>query len=266
MVQHQGDISKITDGLKKYNTILCDPAWPEQGGGKIKRGADRHYPLMKISEIKALPVCDLVGDNAHLYLWTTNNYLADAIECVKEWGFRYKTLVTWVKADALEVEAIAVDLSEQLCVSPDRLLKAFKNVGLKNVVYVLQNAGLGQYFRGLTEQVIFGVKGCLPYKINDGKRAQGRTVFLAPRTQHSVKPFSFYDVVERVSHPPYIELFARGKREGWDTWGNHPTWDVSADIIEIGSIRPSDEIAALEEAYMTIGAHVMTLLDALGAK
>ena len=43
----------------KYKTIYIDPPWPEHGGGKIKRGADRHYALMSIKEIKALPIASL---------------------------------------------------------------------------------------------------------------------------------------------------------------------------------------------------------------
>ena len=61
---------------KKYKTLYIDPPWPERGGGKIKRGADRHYPLMTLKKIQALPVPDLVSqEGCHLYLWATNNYL-----------------------------------------------------------------------------------------------------------------------------------------------------------------------------------------------
>ena len=52
----------------------------EAGGGKIKRGADRHYPLMKTKDIINLPVADIADDNCHLYLWTTNNFLQDALK------------------------------------------------------------------------------------------------------------------------------------------------------------------------------------------
>lgn len=54
---------------KKYKTIYADPPWPERGGGKIKRGADRHYPLMTVRDIAALPVQDLADPaGCHLYL------------------------------------------------------------------------------------------------------------------------------------------------------------------------------------------------------
>ncbi len=165
----------------KYKTIYADPPWMERGGGKIKRGADRHYPLMKTKDIMELPIIqEIADDNSHLYLWVTNNFLADGLKVMESWGFRYVTTITWVK---------------------DRI-------------------GLGQYFRGITEQCLFGVKGKLPYKIIDGKRQQGQTVVYAPKTIHSQKPDEMYSIVEKVSYGPYIELFARRHKEGWDSWGN----------------------------------------------
>jgi len=165
---------------KKYKTIYADPPWPEYGGGKIKRGADRHYPLMSIKEIMALPVPEIADENCHLYLWVTNNYLPAGLEVMKAWGFKYVTIITWMK---------------------DRI-------------------GLGQYFRGLTEHCLFGVKGRLPYKVIEGKRQQGVTGFYAPKTAHSEKPEEMRRMIEKVSYPPYIELFARKKVDGWDAWGN----------------------------------------------
>ena len=165
-----------------YKTIYADPPWFESGGGKIKRGADAHYSLMKTKDIIAMApfVKSLADENCHLYLWTTNNFLPDALEVMKAWGFDYKTMITWVK---------------------DR-------------------QGLGQYFRGLTEHCLFGVKGNLPYKIIDGKRAQGVTGFYEPKTIHSRKPCKMRSMIETVSYEPRIELFARQKFSGWDYWGN----------------------------------------------
>ena len=82
---------------KKYKTIYADPPWREQGGGKIKRGADRHYPLMKTKDIKALPVKDIADDDCWLFLWVTNNFLKDGLEVMEEWGFRYVTNFVWTK-------------------------------------------------------------------------------------------------------------------------------------------------------------------------
>ena len=166
----------------KYKTIYADPAWSEVGGGRIKRGADKHYPIMKTKDIIAMK--DLVGkvsdDNCHLYLWVTNNFMQDGLDVMKEWGFRYVTMITWAK---------------------DRF-------------------GLGQYFRGQTEHCLFGVKGKLPYKVIDGKRQQGTTLINAKRSEHSRKPIEMYEYIEKVSYGNYLELFARNKRDNWDSWGN----------------------------------------------
>ncbi len=173
----------------KYKTIYADPPWPEYGGGKIKRGADRHYPLMSIPEIIRLgsQLEPYIDGNAHLYLWATNNYLPDALTVMKAWGFEYKTTITWMK---------------------DRM-------------------GLGQYFRGLSEHCLFGVRGSLPYRTRpDGKRAQGTTAFLAPRQEHSRKPEEMRRMIELVSYEPRLELFARRPVEGWDVWGNQVETDL----------------------------------------
>jgi N6-adenosine-specific RNA methylase IME4 len=166
-----------------YDIIYADPQWKESGGGKIKRGADRHYPLMSTKDIIALPVADMCNKNAHLYLWVTNNYLPDGLEVMKSWGFDYKTTITWVK---------------------DRF-------------------GLGQYYRGQTEHCMFGVKGNIPYKVENDKRQQGVTFFEAPRTRHSAKPSEMRDFIHKVSDRPgfrKLEMFAREEFDGWDKWGN----------------------------------------------
>jgi N6-adenosine-specific RNA methylase IME4 len=76
---------------KKYKTIYCDPAWNEVGGGKIKRGADRHYTLMKTKDIKKLPVQSIADDDCWLFMWVTNNFLKDGLDVMEYWGFRYVT-------------------------------------------------------------------------------------------------------------------------------------------------------------------------------
>jgi len=167
--------------LHHYRTIYADPPWPEFGGGKITRGAQKHYPLMKVNEIADVQVGDVAYRDSHMYLWTTNSFLPAALAVMKAWGFRYVTCITW----------------------------------LKNQI------GLGQYFRGLTEHCLFGVRGNLPYRVrDDGKRAQGRTGFTADKRGHSVKPEEMRSMIELVSYGPRLELFARSVTDGWDAWGN----------------------------------------------
>src|SRR3990170_1889273 len=121
---------------KTYKTILADPPWMESGGGKIKRGADKHYPLMTTKDICKLPVHKIADINCHLYLWVTNNFLPDGLQVIKAWGFNYKTMITWGKIS-----------------------------GYGESFSPIMQIGLGQYFRGATEHCLFAVKGNLPYKV-----------------------------------------------------------------------------------------------------
>lgn len=178
--------------MKRYRTIVADPPWNERGGGKIKRGADKHYPLMKMSEIiyvmsNALEMHAPVLTGAHLYLWVTNNFLIKGLEVMDALGFRYVTNRVWAK---------------------DRF-------------------GLGYYFRGQHELCLFGVMGKLPSKTRTVSTLVGRS--LVPRLRHSQKPDVFFEEIEQVSPGPYLELFARSARPGWTTWGNEVDGEVNDD-------------------------------------
>lgn len=169
-----------------FTTILADPPWNETGAGKIKRGADRHYKVMKtpaiISTMKqALKDMGGTRENAHLYLWVTNNFLKDGLKVVEALGFRYITNLVWVKEG---------------------------------------NFGLGQYWRGTHELLLFAVKGKGKEvrKCNPGKGQT--TVFTAPKAAHSKKPQITYEKIESLSQGPYLELFARHEQPGWKAWGN----------------------------------------------
>lgn len=178
MIRHN-----IFDSEKQYHVIYADPPWKESGGGRIKRGADRHYPLMTTKTIASLPVKSIARPNAHLYLWVTNNFLPDGLRVMGAWGFRYVTMITWPK----------------------------------------KRIGLGQYFRGRTEHCLFGVRGMLPYKMDGTSRCQGTTLLTPCDTgQHSKKPEEMRKLIEHVSMRSgfqAIELFARKDVCGWDVWG-----------------------------------------------
>lgn len=184
----------------KYRVIYADPPWLERGGGQIKRGADRHYPLMSTKDIIALNIPAIAADNCHLYLWVTNNFLPDGLAVMKAWGFEYKTTITWAK---------------------DKI-------------------GLGQYFRGQTEHCLFGTKGHLPYKVVDGVRQQGRTLLTAPRTIHSRKPQEMRAMIEKVSYAPRIEIFAREVAPGWHVWGNQVGSDINLNFSQDSSFNGSN--------------------------
>jgi len=180
---------------QRYRTILVDPPWKEVGGkDKTGRswGSDRHYPVMSLAEIEALPVRDIADEQgSHLYMWVTNNFLPHGLRIMQSWGFRYVTKIDWVK------------VNKKL------------------------QCGLGQYFRGASESCLFGVMGRLPYRRNEeGGRLQGRTAIIAPRQRHSQKPDEMREMIEIVSYVPRIELFAREKTDGWDSWGNEVECDL----------------------------------------
>lgn len=167
-----------------YSTIVADPPWRYYGnGGGPKGNPSDRYSTMTFDEIAAMPVQSLAADDAHLYLWATCPFMFGhrgeggpaPVDIMEAWGFRYVTMLTWVK----------------------------------------NSLGLGYFFRNTTEHVLFGVRGNAP--IPPTKRETN--VVAAGRTAHSVKPPAFFDVVERVSPGPYVELFARAPRLGWDSWG-----------------------------------------------
>lgn len=166
----------------KYRTILADPPWMEREGGECVRGAQRHYPLMHTQEIIDYMKAIEVEEDAHLYLWVTNNFLTDGLKVIEALGFRNVTNLVWVK---------------------DKI-------------------GLGQYFRGQHELCLFNVKGRLPYRYStDPTRSccEESTVITARRKSHSEKPPEIYRKIEATSPPPYLEVFARCHREGWDVMG-----------------------------------------------
>lgn len=167
-----------------FRTILVDPPWMERGGGAIKRGADRHYPLLHEDQILSTMLsCPLwrPSPNAHLYLWVTNNFLPTGLRLMDSLGFRYVTNVVWAK---------------------DR-------------------PGLGQYFRGQHELLLFGIRKRAPKPTAvRTERKDLASLLSAARGQHSAKPEASYELVEARSLGPYLEMFARSERPGWTSWGN----------------------------------------------
>ena len=173
------DQSVVSD--RRYRTIVADPPWDyEKRSGIVtnsKTAATRpeaaaQYPTLTIDELCALDVAALVANDAHLYVWTTNPILPDAFKVMRAWGFTYRTTLTWRKQGTM---------------------------------------GMGYYFRGETEHILFGTRGKAPIP----PEARCRNWFEAPKRGHSIKSDCFMDMVERVSPEPWAELFARRARFGW---------------------------------------------------
>ena len=181
-----------------YRTIVADPPWTIKVMGFKKMGMKPalDYPTMTQAELINLPVGLWAKDKSHLYLWAPNSHIWEAHELVKAWGFTYSCLITWIK-------------------------RRDERDG---------RMGLGRYYRVTTEHILFAVRGGLDCERNDEPN-----YFYAPRTGHSVKPSAFYDMVQRMSPGPYLDVFARKQRMNWDTWG-----DEAFDFRDHGIWRPED--------------------------
>lgn len=182
---------------KKYRTVYADPPW--QFANRTGKMAPEHkrlnrYSTMKLEDIKRLPVNEVADEKCHLYLWVPNALLPEGLEVMKAWGFEYKTNLVWekVRKDGF----------------PD-------------------GRGVGFYFRNTTELLLFGIKGG-----NNRTEQAGRSqvnLIRSIKREHSRKPDEFVSLIENCSVGPYLELFARGDRDGWDMWGNQASDDYEPD-------------------------------------
>jgi N6-adenosine-specific RNA methylase IME4 len=173
---------------RKYGVILADPPWRYSNTG-TNGAAEKHYPTMSMDELHALPVGAMAHDDSVLLLWATWPMLPSAIGLMTTWGFDYISGFPWVKL----ASPPAIDLFGEMSVNPFW--------------------GIGFWARGCSEPIIIGRKGkpMLPAKNFLG--------LLSETMQHSRKPDSIYHYAESLQGP-YLELFARRPRAGWDSFGN----------------------------------------------
>lgn len=189
-----GDVS--TASVPLYGVIVIDPPW-KQMGGSLKGGVGENfvfdgnprsqplpYPTMSLGAIADLPVDLYADENCALYLWVTNHYLPDAFELVRGWGFRYSTTIVWTKAPI--------------------------------------GKGLGGAWGISTEFVLYARKGSPVEKTKHGSTWYGwkRPYDKRGKPKHSAKSPALQDLIEELHDGPYLEMFAREQRLGWDTYGN----------------------------------------------
>jgi N6-adenosine-specific RNA methylase IME4 len=177
-----------------FRTVLADPPWRFiNRTGKVApehRRLDR-YDTMRTEEICGIRVCEIVSDDAHLYLWVPNALLADGLRVMQAWGFSYKTMLVWHKVR--------------------------KDGGS-------DGRGVGFYFRNVTEPILFGVRGRMR-TLHAGRRQVN--LFSTRKREHSRKPDEQYRLIQDCSPGPYLELFARYARPGWYVWGAEAAPDVA---------------------------------------
>ena len=154
------------------------------------------YNTMELEEIMELPVAQCVLPQSHLYLWVPNALVLEGLEVMRRWGFTYKTNLVWykVRKDG----------------GPD-------------------GRGVGFYFRNVTELVLFGTRGNLR-TLQPGRRQTN--IIVKQKREHSRKPDQLYDIIERCSPAPYLELFARSARAWWTSWGDAVEPAVQLQLME----------------------------------
>jgi len=167
-----------------YGAIYADPPWTfatysQKGKG---RSAEAHYDCMSPTDIKTLPVADWAAPDCALFLWATDAALPQALDVLAAWGFVYKTVAfTWAKTTK-------------------------DGAGFP--------IGCGYWTRANPEQCLLATRG-RPQRLSRSVPQ----LLLGPRREHSRKPDEVYERIEALVGGPYLEMFARTPRDGWDSWG-----------------------------------------------
>lgn len=189
----------------KYSIIYADPPWTFKtysDKGKEKKSPELHYDCMTIDDIYNLPVQNIAADDCVLFLWVTNPLLQEGLECIKRWGFTYKTVgFSWYKTNKIA----------------DSLFW-----------------GLGYWTRANSEICLLATKG-KPKRVSKGVHQVIEEIhpelnnfdlfdteqFKLKVREHSRKPDEVRNrIVELCGDLPRIEMFARNKFDGWNAFGN----------------------------------------------
>lgn len=262
----------------KYRTIVADPPWDHSDGtGKNiveRRVTHLPYQTMTVGEIAALPVRDLsdnIGEDAHLYLWTTHRYLPESFGIARGWGFHYSTTLVWCKPPRgfslggtwpTNAEFVLFCRRPGHTLRPDvlpittALMEAAERAGVseREVNEHMGYAHMAMWWLSRTPhrcacptdaqwpklRDFLGLGNEWDAEVARINAAKGTTHKSTAKTnscwyewsrgEHSAKPEAFLDIVESVSPGPYLEMFARRQRLGWDTWGNE-----ALEHVEMGA-------------------------------
>ena len=192
---------------KRYGVIVADPPW-RYGNRGVNGAAEKHYPTMSAAELQALDVGSLALDDCVLLLWATWPLLDEAMALVRAWGFEYVTGLPWVKLAPRSIE--------------DSLQLSLFGQESREIV-LRPSWGTGFWVRGCSEPILICRRGrpALPESVYLG--------LISERFRHSKKPTGIHQIAETLEGP-YVELFARERREGWDLFGNEVVGS-----IEVGS-------------------------------
>lgn len=189
-------MAPLPDG--PFAAILADPPWAFRtySGDNMTphRSAEDHYGTLTLAEMKKLPVADIAAKDCALFMWVVGSHLVESIELAAAWGFAFKTdAFYWMKQRLIGADQIDMFTGD---VPPPRI-------------------SMGYWTRKQVEPCWLFTRGS-PRRLSKGVRQ----VILAPRREHSRKPDETRDLIEQLVTGPYLEMFARETKPGWQAWGN----------------------------------------------
>ena len=220
-----------------YKVIIADPPWGYANWSERKNGAAQAiYNTMSIADLCAMPVSQIAAPDSVLLMWATNPKLAEAMKLVTAWGFEYVTKMSWVK------------------------ISGNPQTNLWGEVEYKPHYGIGFWVRGCTEDILICKRGNAK-----PPRENGWVGIISKQFHHSRKPDNLYEFAESMTGP-YLEMFARRRRAGWDVFGNEvessirlPTPhapDVGESAASSGIFLPS-EVSALQAESTPAPTQVM---------
>lgn len=200
---------------RTFACVSADPPWSfkartalQSENWSSRRDVEKHYPVMDLEAIRALPVADVAAADAHLFIWTTGPCLPQTFDVIESWGFRYSSVAfTWIKTKRSRG-------AQARFVSSDDLEREL-------------HVGLGLTTRKNAEFCLLARRGSPRRLAKDV-----REVIIAPVREHSRKPDEAFARIERYCAGPRLELFSRESRPGWRAWG-----------LEAGKFDPAREAA-----------------------
>lgn len=189
------------EGMKKYNIIYADPPWKyvqDKKSNNFRAVTSQYYETLTTEQLCSMNVKDIIGDSCILFMWATFPTIQEAFKVMKAWGFEYKTCgFVWIK----------------------KTKKSNKNAW-----------GMGFYTRSNAEVCLIGISK--KSKAQDLIKSHGvHQIIESVRLRHSEKPKEAREkIIELCGNLPRIELFARERIKGWDSWGNEIKCDIKLNI------------------------------------
>lgn len=217
-----------------FRCVEVDPPWQYRDrsfngtNGTQRQRSHCPYPTMPVrdlfgmrSEVRRL----LHPDGAHLWLWTTKDFLPQAFAIVEHWGFEFKQVFTWLKTrprtSLVEVGRQVLDFIPEAGLSAAERKRRAETIAEFLAVEIgiagIPTVGMGYWGRGATEFILFATTNPKMRLVNATREPN---LFTAPRGKHSAKPAEAYDLIARNSPGPRCSLFQRTPRPGFVCWGN----------------------------------------------